>query len=160
MTRDYLVRHEIIAMHGVGAPQIYPVCFQARLTGSGTAKPADTAKFPAAYDINDMFKTYSIYDGRNDHSQCVPPGPPVYQGGNTPAPSGDTSNPAAAASGPGPAPATSPSTPAAAPAAPIQVSAEAPVPPAPAPSSNTIPAPAGPTGGGSSSAPEGQSSSK
>jgi hypothetical protein len=100
MIRDYLVRHEIIAMHGVGAPQIYPVCFQARLTGSGTAKPADTAKFPAAYDINDMFKTYSIYDGRNDHSQCVPPGPPVYQGGNTPAPSGDTSNPAAAASGP------------------------------------------------------------
>jgi hypothetical protein len=79
-------------MHGIGAPQVYPVCFQARLSGSGTAIPTDTVKFPAAYNIDDDFKTYNIYDASKDHSQFVPPGPPVYQGGGggavVPAPSG------------------------------------------------------------------------
>jgi hypothetical protein len=79
-------------MHGIGAPQVYPVCFQARLSGSGTAIPTDTVKFPAAYNINDDFKTYNIYDASKDHSQFVPPGPPAYQGGvggaAVPAPSG------------------------------------------------------------------------
>lgn len=27
--RPYLIRHEIIAMHSKGFPQVYPYCFQA-----------------------------------------------------------------------------------------------------------------------------------
>jgi cellulase len=56
MYSAYLVRHEILALHQRGKPQAYPVCFQAQLAGTGTARPTDTAKFPDAYNINDEFK--------------------------------------------------------------------------------------------------------
>ncbi|WVF67002.1 hypothetical protein IAT40_001745 [Kwoniella sp. CBS 6097] len=77
----YLVRHDIIAMHSTGAPQVYPVCFQANLISSGSAVPTDTVTFPEAYDLNDDFKTWSLYGG--DQSAFVPPGPPVYGGGSS-----------------------------------------------------------------------------
>jgi len=80
----YLVRHEILALHQRGKPQAYPVCFQAQLAGSGSARPTDTAKFPDAYDINDEFKTYNVFDMSQDHSQFIFPGPPVYNGGAGP----------------------------------------------------------------------------
>ena len=77
----YLVRHEILALHQRGKPQAYPVCFQAQLVGTGTARPTETAKFPDAYNINDEFKTYNVFDMSQDHSQFIFPGPPVYNGG-------------------------------------------------------------------------------
>lgn len=67
-------------MHSAGTPQVYPVCFQAELSGSGSAKPSDTTTFPAAYDLNDMFKTYVISDVSLDHTSFIPPGPAVYGG--------------------------------------------------------------------------------
>ncbi|KAI5925474.1 glycoside hydrolase family 61 protein [Camillea tinctor] len=42
---DYVLRHEIIALHGGGSlngAQNYPQCFNIKITGSGTAKPAGT----------------------------------------------------------------------------------------------------------------------
>jgi hypothetical protein len=90
------VRHEIIAMHSAGTPQVYPVCFQAELSGSGSAKPSDTTTFPAAYNLNDMFKTYVISDVSLDHTSFIPPGPAVYGGGGS---SGSASENSAAAGG-------------------------------------------------------------
>jgi hypothetical protein len=80
----YLVRHEILALHQRGKPQAYPVCFQAQLAGTGTARPTDTAKFPDASNINDEFKNYNVFDMSQDHSQFIFPGPPVYGGGAGP----------------------------------------------------------------------------
>jgi cellulase len=80
----YLVRHEILALHQRGKPQAYPVCFQAQLAGTGTARPTDTAKFPDAYNINDEFKNYNVFDMSQDHSQFIFPGPPVYGAGAGP----------------------------------------------------------------------------
>jgi len=90
----YLVRHEILALHQRGKPQAYPVCFQAQLSGTGTARPTDTAKFPDAYNINPEFKNYNVFDMSQDHSQFIFPGPPVYGGGAGPAAPGTAPAPA------------------------------------------------------------------
>lgn len=36
---NYLIRHELIALHQANAPQFYPECAQIVVTGSGTAEP-------------------------------------------------------------------------------------------------------------------------
>lgn len=36
---NYLIRHELIALHQANAPQFYPECAQIKVTGSGTAQP-------------------------------------------------------------------------------------------------------------------------
>ncbi|WWC64347.1 uncharacterized protein I303_106957 [Kwoniella dejecticola CBS 10117] len=97
----YLVRHDILAMHTVGGPQVYPTCFQANLISSGSAVPTETTTFPAAYDINDDFKTWSIYN--DDNTQFVPPGPAVYSGGSSGTPPGTSAAPSASASSSAPA---------------------------------------------------------
>lgn len=89
------MRHEIIAMHSAGTPQVYPVCFQAELSGSGSAKPSDTTTFPAAYDLNDMFKTYVVSDVSLDHTSFIPPGPAVYGSGGSSGSASEDSAPAA-----------------------------------------------------------------
>ena len=68
-------------MHSIGAPQVYPVCIQANLKSSGSVVPSETVKFPAAYNINDGFKTFNIWT--DDPSTFVPPGPAVYSGGSS-----------------------------------------------------------------------------
>lgn len=143
----YLVRHEIIAMHTVGEPQVYPYCFQANLLSSGSAKPADTVKFPAAYTLNPDFRTWNLYNGESP-SGFNAPGPAVYggggSGGGSPAPAPVPSSSAA----PAPVPSSSeaapgPSVSDAAPA-PVLSSSEA----APAPSvSDAAPAPSPSDGG-------------
>ncbi|WWC91508.1 uncharacterized protein L201_006454 [Kwoniella dendrophila CBS 6074] len=98
----YLVRHDLLAMHSTGAPQVYPVCFQANLISSGSVVPTETTTFPAAYKINDDFLTWNIYG--SDNTQFVPPGPAVYSGGSSsspaPAESSAASSPSASASVP------------------------------------------------------------
>jgi hypothetical protein len=96
----YLIRHEIIAMHTVGAPQVYPYCFQANVVGGGSAVPGDTTTFPAAYSLNEDFKTWDIYNGAAAAS-FVAPGPAVYGGGGggrSPAPAPAPSSSVAASS--------------------------------------------------------------
>lgn len=36
---NYLIRHELIALHQANSPQFYPECAQITVTGSGTAQP-------------------------------------------------------------------------------------------------------------------------
>ena len=82
----YLVRHEIIAMHTTGQPQVYPVCFQANLVSSGSVVPTLTTTFPEAYTINADFETWNLYGG--DQTAFVAPGPGIYSGGGTSAGTG------------------------------------------------------------------------
>ncbi|EIW63682.1 uncharacterized protein TRAVEDRAFT_34449 [Trametes versicolor FP-101664 SS1] len=66
---EYLVRHEIIALHDAGAPQFYPSCAQVKVTGSGTQVPSGSSlvSIPGLYTIaefpdiwSDSFKSFSI----------------------------------------------------------------------------------------------------
>jgi hypothetical protein len=39
---NYLIRHELLALHQADAPQWYPECAQLTVTGSGTATPSSS----------------------------------------------------------------------------------------------------------------------
>lgn len=86
----YLVRHELNAMHNPGAPQIYPVCFQARVTSAGTGVPSETVTFPNAYaDFSQDFREIDVWKEQKSDNAIVytPPGPRVATFGtaqNTP----------------------------------------------------------------------------
>lgn len=86
---NYLVRHDVLALHEPGAPQLYPYCFQARLASDGNVVPTDTVRIPEAYNDGrtNAYIQWSIYDG--DQTQFVNPGPAVYNGqGGAPRQSG------------------------------------------------------------------------
>jgi hypothetical protein len=97
-------------MHDPDDPQVYPVCFQANLLSDGNVRPADTVTFPAAYSINEDFKSFNLYYG-SDFNAFTPPGPAVYSrsGGSAPAPQDPAapSSAPAASSDNAPAPTTS-----------------------------------------------------
>ena len=132
-------------MHSTNAPQVYPVCFQANLISSGSTVPSETVKFPAAYNINDGFKSYNIWTG--DANTFVPPGPAVYSGGSTggaapaPAPAPAPSVAPTGAPAPVPAPTTSAGDGAATPSPSSQAA------PVPSTSPVNVPVPAPTTGG-------------
>ncbi|KEY66401.1 hypothetical protein S7711_05835 [Stachybotrys chartarum IBT 7711] len=78
---NYLIRHELIALHQANSPQFYPECAQIVITGSGTAQPGASymAAIPGYASQNDANIRVPI----NDHSipqTYVVPGPPVYRG--------------------------------------------------------------------------------
>lgn len=75
---EYLIRHEIIALHSVGTPQFYPSCTQVRVTGSGTGLPSDSdlVGIPALYN---GVQFPDIYNG---FSSFTVPGPPIVTFGN------------------------------------------------------------------------------
>jgi len=52
---NYLIRHELIALHQANAPQFYPECAQLVITGSGTAQPDASfkASIPGYCKAND-----------------------------------------------------------------------------------------------------------
>lgn len=55
---NYLIRHEIIALHlatSVGGAEFYPSCAQVKVGGSGSGSPkaADLVAFPGGYSDND-----------------------------------------------------------------------------------------------------------
>ena len=75
---DYLIRHEIIALHlatSLGGAEFYPSCTQVRVGGTGSGQPNQTVTFPGAYSDTDP----GIYDPTvyNPGSAYVFPGPPV-----------------------------------------------------------------------------------
>jgi hypothetical protein len=41
---NYLIRHELLALHQANTPQFYPECAQLVVTGTGTATPGDSYK--------------------------------------------------------------------------------------------------------------------
>jgi hypothetical protein len=73
----YLVRHEIIALHGAytypGA-QFYPGCHQLQISGSGSTVPSNLVAFPGAYVGSDPGITYNSYIAQT----YTIPGPAVF----------------------------------------------------------------------------------
>ena len=73
---DYLIRHEIIALHLAvteGGAEFYPSCTQVRVGGSGSGQPNATVSFPGAYKDTDP----GIFDPTvfNPGDDYVFPGP-------------------------------------------------------------------------------------
>ncbi|KAK1764351.1 cellulose-growth-specific protein [Phialemonium atrogriseum] len=84
---NYLVRHELIALHQAKTPQWYPECAQIVITGSGTSQPSASQKaaIPGYCKQSDPNISFNI----NDHSApqtYVIPGPPVFTGTGAAAP--------------------------------------------------------------------------
>jgi hypothetical protein len=78
---NYLIRHELIALHQANAPQWYAECAQLVVTGSGTAEPSSSQKasIPGYCKQTDSNIKFNI----NDHTlpqTYVVPGPPVFKG--------------------------------------------------------------------------------
>lgn len=83
---DYLMRVEIIALHGAqsaGGAQHYMECAQIRVTGTGTNKGSNFVSFPGAYKSNDPGITVNIYDNKGTPymggKNYVIPGPAPLQ---------------------------------------------------------------------------------
>ncbi|ERS95549.1 hypothetical protein HMPREF1624_08065 [Sporothrix schenckii ATCC 58251] len=79
---NYVLRHEIIALHSAGVPngaQNYPFCFNLVVHGNGTATPAG---IPATslYTANGPGIMFNLYNGSTDY---VIPGPPLYSSAMT-----------------------------------------------------------------------------
>jgi hypothetical protein len=106
---NYLIRHEIIALHlavTLGGAEFYPSCSQLTVGGSGTGKPNDNelVSLPGAYSDNDP----GIFDPTvfNPGANYTFPGPPIasFVGGSGSSDGGDDSG-----SGSGSGTATNPS---------------------------------------------------
>ncbi|KAI3603928.1 glycoside hydrolase family 61 protein [Moniliophthora roreri] len=79
---QYLIRHELLALHAAytyPGVQVYPVCIQVQVTGSGTALPTSFVSFPGAYTKDTPGIIYDVYT--NTGSYPIP-GPAVWTGGN------------------------------------------------------------------------------
>ncbi|KAF9555146.1 cellulose-growth-specific protein [Agrocybe pediades] len=80
---EYLIRHELLALHQANTPQFYPECAQLIVTGSGNKTPSGSylASFPGAYKQNDPGVNVNIY---TQEAQTITtykvPGPPVWTG--------------------------------------------------------------------------------
>ncbi|KAL1721695.1 glycoside hydrolase, partial [Schizophyllum commune] len=79
---NYLVRHEIIALHSAGSypgAQLYPMCLQLEVTGSGTsmASASDMVAFPGGYTPDTPGIVFDIYNGATDYPI---PGPALWSG--------------------------------------------------------------------------------
>ncbi|KAF7798203.1 hypothetical protein EIP86_009420 [Pleurotus ostreatoroseus] len=76
---DYLIRHEILALHLGNEPdgaEFYPSCTQVRIGGSGTDTPNSTVTFPGAYDLSDPgILVPDIYNPGFVYTDF--PGPPI-----------------------------------------------------------------------------------
>ncbi|KAG8822693.1 Esterase/lipase/thioesterase [Serendipita sp. 401] len=75
---QYLIRHEIIALHSAysypGA-QVYPSCSQIQVTGSGTRSPTSFVSFPGAYTASTPGIVFDVYQGPATYPI---PGPAVW----------------------------------------------------------------------------------
>jgi hypothetical protein len=77
---NYLIRHELLALHQANTPQFYAECAQLVVTGSGSATPSGSylANIPGYASQSDpgiMVNTYG--DTRTTYT---PPGPAVWTG--------------------------------------------------------------------------------
>ncbi|EIW52776.1 glycoside hydrolase [Trametes versicolor FP-101664 SS1] len=62
---EYLIRHEIIALHTAmtsGGAEFYPSCTQLKIGGSKTGTPNATVSFPGAYKDSDAGILVDVYD--------------------------------------------------------------------------------------------------
>ena len=80
---NYLIRHELLALHQANTPQFYPECAQIVVTGSGTAQPSGEylVKFPGAYKQNDPGVMVDIYSSQAPSiTTYTIPGPKKWTG--------------------------------------------------------------------------------
>ncbi|TKW55856.1 Polysaccharide monooxygenase Cel61a [Colletotrichum tanaceti] len=68
---QYLVRHEIIALHS--AAQFYPSCHQIEVSGSGSTTPSGLVAFPGAYKPTDPGMSYN-----RASATYIIPGPALF----------------------------------------------------------------------------------
>jgi len=73
LSGQYLLRHEIVALHSVGNPQFYPSCCQVNVSGTGTGQPDSQSlvSIPGVYDNVQWPDIYSNF------GSFAIPGPPV-----------------------------------------------------------------------------------
>ncbi|OAL03566.1 hypothetical protein IQ06DRAFT_333607 [Phaeosphaeriaceae sp. SRC1lsM3a] len=89
---NYLIRHELIAVHQANNPQFYPECSQWTVTGSGSASASGDylVAFPGAYKSTDPGIAFNIdSDAAKKATTYTIPGPAVWGGsggGSSPAP--------------------------------------------------------------------------
>jgi len=78
-TGNYVIRHEITALHAAGAPggaQAYPFCFNLAITGTGTAAPSGISA-ETFYTPSDPGILVNIYQNLSTY---IIPGPTVWPG--------------------------------------------------------------------------------
>ncbi|CAE6446573.1 unnamed protein product [Rhizoctonia solani] len=83
---DYLVRHEIIALHTAqdkGGVEFYPSCFQLRIknsnAGNATVTAAPSLSFPGAYTANDPGLLVNVFAQAADGSEYKFPAGPIAE---------------------------------------------------------------------------------
>jgi hypothetical protein len=77
---NYLIRHELLALHQANTPQFYPECAQLVVTGSGTQTPSGSflTSIPAYATASDPGVNIDIYS--STATTYTPPGPAVWAG--------------------------------------------------------------------------------
>src|SRR5690606_11578608 len=95
---DYLIRHEVLALHQAMTPQFYPECAEIRIPGGGSAQPSGDylTSFPGAFKMGDP--GVSVQINTDTSTTYIVPGPRAWN------PDGSGSGPVA----PPPPPPTTP----------------------------------------------------
>lgn len=77
---NYLIRHELLALHQANTPQFYAECAQLQVTGSGSAQPSGSylATIPGYASQSDPGITVDTYGSKA--TTYTPPGPAVWSG--------------------------------------------------------------------------------
>ncbi|KIJ54077.1 lytic polysaccharide monooxygenase [Sphaerobolus stellatus SS14] len=76
---NYMIRHELLAIHTSNQPQFYPECAQLIITGGGSGSPGPTVKFPGGYSPTDPSIDINIYSNQMATvTNYTIPGPPVW----------------------------------------------------------------------------------
>lgn len=77
---NYLIRHELLALHQANTPQFYAECAQIYVSGSGSKTPSGNylAKIPGYAPQSDPGITVDTYSSAI--TTYTPPGPPVWTG--------------------------------------------------------------------------------
>ncbi|KAL6710979.1 hypothetical protein ACN47E_006854 [Coniothyrium glycines] len=90
---NYLIRHELIALHQANNPQFYPECAQFTVTGSGTASPSSSflGSFPGIYTGSEPGIAFNIDSPAAMTATSYPiPGLPVWDGTGSASPADPT----------------------------------------------------------------------
>ncbi|KAF8972277.1 cellulose-growth-specific protein [Flammula alnicola] len=80
---EYLIRHELLAIHQANTPQFYPECGQLIVTGGQGQTPSASylVSFPGAYNASDPSININIYDAAAATTTAYKvPGPAVWIG--------------------------------------------------------------------------------
>ncbi|KAF2002228.1 carbohydrate-binding module family 1 protein [Amniculicola lignicola CBS 123094] len=83
---EYLIRHELLAVHQANNPQFYPECAQLIVTGSGTSSPPASflVSFPGAYSASEPGIAFNIDSEAAKVATTYPiPGPAVWDGSSS-----------------------------------------------------------------------------